>query len=99
MVPPEWVKACLQPAVATTLPNALIPTESLGYARQFWQGSLDWQSRRLAWTAGYGNGGQRLFVVPGLDLSVAITAGTYGDHRVGKQLLQTLENVVNTVRA
>lgn len=99
VVPPEWVKACLQPAVATTLPNALIPTESLGYARQFWQGSLDWQSRRLAWTGGYGNGGQRLFVVPGLDLSVAISAGTYGDHRVGKQLLQTLENVVNTVRA
>ena len=45
------------------------------YGYQWWAGSVDWQGKQLAWSPGFGNGGQRLFVVSELDLTVVITAG------------------------
>jgi hypothetical protein len=39
---------------------------------------LGWRPARLErWWGGVGEGGQRLFVMPSLDLVVAITAGNY----------------------
>ena len=34
----------------------------------------------LTWIAGFGSGGQRLFIVPGLHLVVAINAFNYRSH-------------------
>jgi CubicO group peptidase (beta-lactamase class C family) len=40
---------------------------------------LGWQRQYLErWWGGFGEGGQRLFVLPGIKLAVAITAGNYG---------------------
>ncbi len=51
------------------------------YGYQWWLGRSLHQGREITWFAGFGEGGQRLFVVPGLDLVVMINAGLYGDPR------------------
>ncbi|CAN5670009.1 hypothetical protein BH11PSE3_BH11PSE3_43830 [soil metagenome] len=47
------------------------------YGYQWWLGRSFRNGEELKWTAGVGLGGQRLFVVPALDLVVMITAGHY----------------------
>jgi CubicO group peptidase (beta-lactamase class C family) len=49
------------------------------YGYQWWLGRSFRNGRELAWAAGVGLGGQRLYVVPALDLVVMITAGHYRD--------------------
>ena len=47
------------------------------YGYQWWLGRSYRNGVEIIWTAGFGLGGQRLFVVPALDLVVMINAGHY----------------------
>ena len=73
VVPAVWVAASLQPSIT-------IGKGPFRYGRHWWDGLLPHDGRDLAWTAGVGYGGQRLFVVPELDLAVVFTAGAYDDN-------------------
>ncbi len=61
IVPASWLATALRPHVR------LGDGSSYGY--HWYMGDT--------WVGGFGNGGQRLYVAPGLDLAVAITAGQY----------------------
>jgi CubicO group peptidase (beta-lactamase class C family) len=50
---------------------------SLYYGYQWWLGRSLLSGYDLSWIGGFGYGGQRLFVVPALDIVVAINAGHY----------------------
>lgn len=48
------------------------------YGYQWWLGRSFVDGRELRWAAGFGIGGQRLYVVPALDLVVGLSLGQYG---------------------
>jgi CubicO group peptidase (beta-lactamase class C family) len=77
VVPAEWLARCTTPIVAVD--------EVRRYGYQWYMGDiafgkpLGWAPRHLErfWGA-YGEGGQRLWVLPDLKLVVAVTSGNYG---------------------
>jgi CubicO group peptidase (beta-lactamase class C family) len=68
------------------------------YGYQWWVGKIDALGVKRDWSGGFGNGGQRLFMVPELDLVVVITAGEYGKPAIGREAYQLFKRVVGAVR-
>jgi len=71
IVPAEWVKR------ATTPVLAIDRDRSYGYHWYMGEVSAGSPPRSHHWVAGIGWGGQRLFVLPSLDLVIAINCGNY----------------------
>ena len=90
VVPGDWVAATLQPSI--TIGNG-----PLRYGHHWWAGRVPRAERSLAWTAGLGNGGQRLFVVPDLDLAVVFTAGAYNSDQIARSELALFRQIVAAV--
>ena len=67
VVSSEWLDASFQPHAQTT--------DELQYGYQWWLGSM--RDSGEPWISGFGNGSQRLVVIPSLELVVVITAGNY----------------------
>jgi hypothetical protein len=57
---------------------------------------VDSQGKALAWSAAFGNGGQRLFVVSGI--AVGITAGAYNQPQIGQTVNQLFKRIVEAFR-
>jgi CubicO group peptidase (beta-lactamase class C family) len=72
IVPDWWIAESTKPRVNAEGHGALY------YGYQWWLGRSLLNGHDLTWTAGFGSGGQRLFIVPGLDLVVVVNAF---DHR------------------
>ncbi|WP_018252939.1 serine hydrolase domain-containing protein [Salinispora mooreana] len=82
IVPADWIHTMLQPRLQTSWGG--------GYGYQWYVEST--KDPRLV--AGSGNGGQRLYVLPDLDLTVAITAGNYDDPDQWRVPRAVLEQVI-----
>jgi CubicO group peptidase (beta-lactamase class C family) len=77
VVPAQWLERCLAQVVSVD--------EVRRYGYQWYSGDIafgkpkGWAPGRLErWWGGFGEGGQRLFILPDLQLIVAVTAGNYG---------------------
>lgn len=69
IVPAAWVDAATAPQI-----------NGAGlyfYGYQFWLGRSLVHGREVDWASATGNGGQRVFIVPTLDLVVVVTSGLY----------------------
>jgi CubicO group peptidase (beta-lactamase class C family) len=82
IVPEAWVKDSLRAHVDTG--EFSIGPGTRGYGYQWWTGSTERRGRPVAWSAGVGLGGQRIFVAPELDLCAVFTAGEYGNTEIGR---------------
>jgi CubicO group peptidase (beta-lactamase class C family) len=64
------------------------------YGYHWWMGRTLAGDKEVTWIAGVGQGGQRLFVVPDLDLVVMTTSGLYSSPRQGHAALDILSSFV-----
>ena len=87
VVPQPWVRTLLAPCG---------PGEEFG--RHWWSGSVWVRGKEVRWHGARGNGGQRLFVFPSLDLTVVMTAGEYNDGNIGSAQQHLLQQVVAATR-
>ena len=90
VVPAEWLEKSFQPYLAVD------DFRRYGY---FWYiGDLQYgnpPNRPIVhWIGAFGLGGQRLFVLPELDLTVAITAGNYADQNQWMPPIRVIREVV-----
>jgi CubicO group peptidase (beta-lactamase class C family) len=69
VVPADWIAAATSPQINGQ--------QLYFYGYQFWIGRSLLGGRQVDWAAGVGYGGQRLFIVPSLDLVVLVHAGLY----------------------
>jgi len=90
VVPEAWIAATLQPSI-------VVGKGPLGYGHHWWSGQVPHGARSLPWTAGFGNGGQRLYVVPDLELAVVFTAGSYNSERIGVPEAALFRRIVASV--
>jgi CubicO group peptidase (beta-lactamase class C family) len=93
VVPAEWVAESIRPHIDTG------KGPGSGYGYFWWTGTVDWQGMKLPWSAAVGNGGQRLFLVPALDLAVVMTAGVYNDAGVAAKETDLFNRVVEAVQS
>ncbi|GIG91417.1 serine hydrolase domain-containing protein [Plantactinospora endophytica] len=82
VVPADWIRTMLRPRLRTTW--------GAEYGYHWYLDTVG--GRRLV--SAIGNGGQRLVVVPELDLAVAIAAGNYDDPEQWRTPVTLLERVV-----
>lgn len=77
VLPTEWVRESTS--------RRHLATDGFGYGAQWWQGPFELgRGSGVPWTSGWGNGGQRVFVLPTLDVVMVITAGRYNQPNSGR---------------
>jgi len=86
VVPADWIEAATTPHI-----NA---QQLWFYGYQFWLGRSLAHGREVEWALGLGYGGQRLFIVPALDLVVLVHAGLYHSSMQGWVPLVVLNRYV-----
>ncbi|MBR1272154.1 serine hydrolase [Bradyrhizobium sp. AUGA SZCCT0222] len=90
IVSPGWIEQSIRPRF-----------QAIGYfgglffyGQQWWMGRSIAQETEVKWIAAMGLGGQRLFIVPDLDLVVMTTSGLYSQGRQGNGALDMLTNFI-----
>ncbi len=91
LVPAAWVRDARAPGLPTNI-------DGVRYRAQWWTGTAQWKGRKVVWHAAFGNGGQRLFVVPDLNLAIVTAAGAYDQLPTAIAVNRFVQDVVDTVQ-
>jgi CubicO group peptidase (beta-lactamase class C family) len=91
IVPAAWIAASTTPVFATKV-------RDFRYGHQWWAGTVQWHGRSIDWHGGLGNGGQRLYVVPDLDLAIVTTTGAYDEDPTAIRVNDLVQQVVDCVQ-
>jgi CubicO group peptidase (beta-lactamase class C family) len=72
IVPAQWIDDSIAPQIGAA-------DRLYFYGYQWWLGRSLIARKELSWAAGIGLGGQRLYILPSLELVTVVTAGHYSD--------------------
>jgi len=82
VVPAAWIAQSIAPQIQGS--------QLYFYGFQWWLGRSLVDGKEADWAAGVGYGGQRLYIIPSLDMVVAVNAGLYASELQGWVPLQIL---------
>ena len=82
VIPAEWVDAVTSPLVKVETNFFDLDDQGTSYGFFWWNGTYDGQGVKTRWYSTVGNGGQKIFVVPALELIVVMTGGDYGQPEI-----------------
>jgi len=89
IVSAAWIDAATKPQIRTSQQYG---ASGYSYGYQWWIGHSQVNGQRVDWPFGNGLGGQRLFVVPQLDMVVLVMAGLYDSAIEDEVPLMVLNN-------
>jgi len=90
IVPADWIAQSITPRFQAVGYFG----GTLFYGYQWWMGRSLAGDKEIKWVAAFGWGGQRIFVVPELDLVMMTTAAQYGQPKEGAAAMDILSNIV-----
>jgi CubicO group peptidase (beta-lactamase class C family) len=90
VIPPDWIMQSVIPRFQAVGYFG----GTLFYGYQWWMGRSLSQGKEVRWIAAFGWGGQRIFVIPELDMVVMMTSGLFGRPKEGLAQLDILANVI-----
>lgn len=97
IVPAQWIADSTQTQIDTRIDMLALGHEPVGYGYHWWTGRVRWKDKVLDWASAMGNGGQRILVVPELDLSIVLTAGAYGTRSIHEAENKLISAIVDAV--
>jgi CubicO group peptidase (beta-lactamase class C family) len=90
----SWIESSTRAHITTGIDIFSASGQTLDYGYQWWVGKTVLPNRSITWSAAVGNGGQRIYVVPELDMVVVTTAGDYGSLPIHKTIAQIFDAIV-----
>lgn len=99
LISQRWIEESTRQHILTGVNIFSASGENLGYGYQWWTGHSAWNNRTIPWSAAIGNGGQRIYVVPALDMTVVMTAGNYGSLEIHRTIGKLFDAIVAAARA
>jgi CubicO group peptidase (beta-lactamase class C family) len=79
IVPANWVDEVTSPILKVQTNYFDLDDQGTAYGYFWWNGTISWLGEDIHWFSTVGNGGQKIFVAPKLELIVVMTAGDYGN--------------------
>jgi CubicO group peptidase (beta-lactamase class C family) len=89
VVPAPWIEQSMAPAFVTDV-------RDYRYGHQWWAGTVQWHGQPVQWHAGFGNGGQRLYIIPRLDMAIVTTAGAYDEMPTAIRVNDLVQQIVDS---
>lgn len=98
LVPADWMERATHQRMPSGFSWFSVDGRDAGYGYQWWTGHLQWRGQDLEWASAVGNGGQRVFVIPALDLSIVMTAGDYGELGIHREEGRILASIASALK-